>query len=240
MGFLGVIWEGIKTVGSFIVEGVKDFIPKVGPFLSGVAEKIGVVFDKLKVGIEKAATILGNIITNFVSPILNVFGIKTPDNPDELGMKAEASDKSLEDFGGDTEAYIKYLQEEIKIDKERLNNLTPQEKIRYRTVSLGIEAKAAGDKLGVNLPAEGIPVLQKISEGTNIVFTGEQLVSIIKNLKESNTDLTDVIKYLEGSNSVSAIKVGDAVEKALSSANVDNVGKTIIEMKKAQNNEIKD
>lgn len=238
MGFFGAIWEGIKSVGSFIVEGVKDFIPKVGPFLSGVAEKIGVVFDKLKIGIEKIASVLGNIISGFISPILNVFGIKTPDNPDELGMKAEASDKSLDDFGGDTEAYIKYLQEEIKIDKEKLNNLTPEEQIKYRTVSLGIEAKAAGDKLGVELPAEGIPVLQKISEGTNIVFTGEQLVSIIKNLNASNTNLTDVIKYLEGSNSIDAIKVGNAVENALSSASVDNVGTTIIEMKKAQNSEL--
>lgn len=233
-----VFLEGIKTVGSFIVEGIKNFIPKVGPFLSGVAEKIGVVFDKLKVGIEKAATILGNIITNFTSPILDVFGIKTPNNPDELGMKAEVSDKSIDDFDGDTEAYIKYLQEEIRIDEERLNSLTPEEQVKYRTVSLGIEAKAIGDKLGVELPAESIPVLQKISEGTNIVFTGKQLVSILKNLNESDTSLTDVIKYLEGSDSVDGIKVGDAFEKALSSANVDNVGKTIIQMENAQNNEL--
>ena len=103
---------------------------------------------------------------------------------------------------------------------------------------MGIEAKAAGDKLGVELPAEGIPVLQKISEGTNIIFTGEQLVSIIKNLKESNITLTEVFKYLEGSDSVDAIKIDNALEKALSNSHVDNVGKTIIEMEKAQNNEI--
>ena len=107
------ISSGLSAIGSAICRGVSSLCTAIagtslggaiGGAVSKIVAAIGVAFPPLEV-------INAIIIVAFiVSEIAERLGIKEKekDEPDELAMKAEKSDKKPEDFDS-TEAYIKHL-----------------------------------------------------------------------------------------------------------------------------------
>lgn len=134
---VGRICSGIAgALGGTVLGGaISNFITKIGVVIPGL-DIISAIF----------------MIVDIVCKIAEALGVKEKDKdePDELAMKAEKDDKKPEDFES-TEAYIKHLHEDIQLskeEKEKLNNMSPEEKAAYRATGAYLYAKACNEHLG--------------------------------------------------------------------------------------------
>ncbi len=208
---MGWISSAISAVGSFISSAAST----IGTAISGFAKSAFSVIAKLPVPGLDVINVISNV-AKIIHAVADFLGIKSEDDPERLGAKAEQSDKSLEDFDNDVEAYIKYLKEEVELDKEKFDKLTPEEKMGCKAIGMALETKAVEEKIGgIEISPECISTLTKIqSAGINI--DAEELVGIVKALKESGvTNLNDVVEFLDGKGSSDRIKTGEALVNAL-------------------------
>ena len=112
------------------------------------------------------------------------------EQPEEIGMKAEQADKKPEDFDS-IEEYIKYLREEIEIDKEKMEKLSEEEKAAYATVGSAILVQGIEEKYKMQLPAEfWCTVVDK-------KMSNEQVQGLIETFKENGLkDMKDFSDYM--------------------------------------------
>lgn len=160
MGILSSIGSFISGVGSAICRGVSSICSAIsgtalGSSLGNVVSKfvsiIGVAVPAINV-INIVNAIL--VVANIVSKLAEAIGIKEKDKdePDELAMKAEKSDKKPEDFDS-VEEYIKYLQEEIELtdeEKEKLEKMDDEKRSAYRATGTYLYTKCINEKLGLD------------------------------------------------------------------------------------------
>lgn len=208
---MGWISGAISAVGSFISNAAST----IGTAISGFAKSAFSVIAKLTIpGLDVINTI--SIAAKIIHAVVDFLGIKSEEDPEILGAKAEQSDKSLEDFDNDVEAYIKYLKEEVELDKEKFDKLTPEEKMGCKAIGMALETKAVEEKIGgIEISPECIATLTKI-ESAGINIDSKELVGIVQALKESGiTNLNDVVEFLDGKGSSDRIKTGEALANAL-------------------------
>lgn len=201
-GVASFIGSAVSTIGATVCSAAKGFI--------GAVAKIGVnTFEKIK----EAVGFVGNIMHTIAEIVLNT---ELKDSPEELGAKAMQAEKGIEEFDGDAEAYIKYLRDEIKLDRARFEAMKPEEKLGCEAVGITLETKAVEQKLGgVEIPAESLAELGKLHMA-GITIDAVKLLNVIKALKESGiTNLNDVVDYLEGTGDSDRIKTGEALKNAM-------------------------
>lgn len=222
---MGWISSAISAVGSFISGAASS----IGTAISGFAKSAFDIMTKLHIpGLEIINII--SIAANIIHAVVDFLGIKSEENPEVLGAKAEQSDKSLEDFDNDVEKYIKYLKEEVELDKEKFDKMTPEEKLGCKAIGMALETKAVEEKIGgIEISPECLATLTKIqSAGINI--NAKELVDIVQVLKEEGvTNLNDVVELLDGKGSSDRMKTGEALTTALG----DNATDRIIELQDA-------
>ena len=112
---------------------------------------------------------LGTImqVIEVIKFIANILGVtKEEDKIDELGAKALESDEKLENFDS-TQEYIDHLRNNVKLDKEKFNNMDETQKLACNAVGASIVSKGISEKMELK---EDIPVdfwveagLQKLS-----------------------------------------------------------------------------
>ena len=216
-GFIGAI----VGVASKAIGFIGNVAGKIGGAISGFAEKAVNIIAKIpNIDFGKIIPAIGNIIEG----VMKVLGIKTEDDPAVLGAKVEQCEKKMEDFDNDVESYIQYLREEVKLDEEKFNKLTDEEKLGYKVVGMSLETKAIEEKIGdVEISPECLAMLAKINaEGIHV--EAKELVGIINVLKsEGITNLNDVVEFFEGKGESDRIKTGDALEKALGEGAQDKI-----------------
>lgn len=208
---MGLILSGISAVGSFISSAALT----IGAAISSFAKSAFGILAKLPIpGLEIVNII--SIAAEIIHAVVDFLGIKSEEDPEILGAKAEQSDKSLEEFDNDVEAYIKYLKDEVELDKEKFDKMTPEEKMGCKAIGMALETKAVEEKIGgIEISPECLATLTKIqSAGINI--NAKDLVSIVQALKEQGiTNLDDVVEFLDGKGSSDRIKTGGALAAAL-------------------------
>lgn len=231
MGFFSGIISGI---GSAVREFVGGIGGKIGGVIRGFAEKAVDVIENIpNLDFRKIISSIGNVIQG----IAQVLGIKVEEDPAILGAKVEQGDKKMEDFDNDVENYIQYLREEVKLDKEKFNRMTEEEKLGCKVVGMSLETKAIEAKIGdVEISPECLATLAKIdSEGIHI--DARDLVKIINILKsEGITNLNDVVEFLEGKGESDRIKTGEALEKALGEGAQDKIYELQDAVRKSEEN----
>lgn len=209
MGFI----DGVKTLVSVAKNFVGEIAGKVGTAVSEFAKNtIGVIAPIPGIGIVQGISIVAKI----VHTVAKVLGVKSEDEPEILGAKVEQTDKKMEDFANDVEAYIEYLNEEVQLDEERYEQLSVEEKLGCKAVGLTLEAKAIEQKIGgVKISPECLEVLTKLhAKGVDI--DAKALISVVNVLKDQGiTDLNDVAEYLKGTGKSDKMKTGDAFATAL-------------------------
>lgn len=219
MGIFTMVAGAISSVISFI----SGAAPSIGPSIAGFAKNAFSILANMQTkGLDIIKII--STSTSIIHNVADILGIKTEENTEILGAKAEQSDKSLEDFNNDTEEYIKYLKEEIELDKELIDNMTPEKKMGCNTIGMALETKAIEEKIGgIEIPPEFIATLTQIQfSGINI--SANELVGIIKVLKDSGiTNLNDVTELLEGKGDSDRIKTGEALASALGEGAADKI-----------------
>lgn len=211
----GAISSAVSVVGSVICSGVSKVCGAIGGALglaskavTGIAEVIGGLAPVLYPKLELPKVF--EIFVKVVNGIAEILGLKETekDDAEELAMKAESSDKKPEDFDS-TEEYIKYLHEEIELDKEKMENLTPEEKASYGVVGSYLYLKAAAEKLGVD--EINAPFIMSVAK---LGLSPQAAINVIKNLKASGIRNTDAVDdYLHGKSE--NLKTADAVDNAL-------------------------
>lgn len=208
---MGWISSAISAVGSFI-SGV---VSTIGTSISGFAKSAFNVIAKLPIpGLEIIDKV--TIIAKIIHAVVEFLGIDSENDSEVLGAKVKQSDKSLEDFDNDVEAYIKYLKDEVELDKEKFDQMTTEEKIGCKVIGMSLETKAVEEKIGdIKISVECLAILEKIqTAGINI--DAKELVGIVKVLKaEGITNLNDVVEFLDGKGSSDRMQTGEALATAL-------------------------
>lgn len=232
MGWFGsaisAIGSGISAIGSAICSGVSSLCSKIGGIAFGGAVSSFVA--KLGLGaLFPAIDIINTIIlvANVVIKIAEVLGLKkeNENEPDELAMKAEKDDMKPEDFNS-TEKYIKHLQEDIQLskeEKEKLKNMSTEERSVYRATGTYLYTKAINEKLGfdttglknpelIGLTTEVLADLAKIQN----ILSPSDFVLYNKHLQANGMGVKELSAYLH--NSSKDLTTDEKVQDALINA----------------------
>lgn len=192
-----------SSVGS----AISSFVSSVGSAISSTCSAIGGALFTGARGIGALATgLVGSIVAvtlpeiciaiqvigTIVSVIAEALGLKDKEEtPEELGMKAEEAEKKPEDFES-TEAYVEYLRKEVEVDKEKLNNLKDEDKIKYAAIGSSLYIKAIEEKYDMKMPAEFWTTV------ADLKMDGNQVKEYINSFKKHNIeDMSDMIGYIK-------------------------------------------
>lgn len=202
----------IDTVVSIAKPIIETVAPKLQESMKGFAERMLVLAEKypsiaeFAQMIDKAADIMGDV--------LYALGINA-DPADVLGAKIAQSDKGIDDFDS-IEAYITYLKNEIELDKEKFEALSPEERIAYSITGMAVEAGAIGEKLGVEIPADVVELVAKIADIGKVAMEAKEIVSIISMLKDEGIEnLSDICDCIKGNGDSDRLKTGETLLKVL-------------------------
>lgn len=210
MGFFSGIASAVGGAISGICSAVSSICSGIagafgGTFLGGAISsfitKIGVVIP----GLDIVSAIF--MIVDIVCKIAEALGLKDQDEdePDELAMKAEKDDMTPDEFDS-VESYIKHLQQDIQLTKEereKLQNMSPEERTAYRATGTYLYAKACSEKLGfddsglkkpelVGLTVEVLADLSKIQK----ILSPSEFVVYSKALQENGMGMKEFSDYL--------------------------------------------
>ena len=107
---------------------IGDFFSGVGSLISSVSSSLGGLAS-IAVNFLKVVSPYLGIVTNIISVIGNLLGVKKEDeNLEDIGAKDMKSDKKPENFDSYND-YIKHLRENIKLDKEEMENASKELKL---------------------------------------------------------------------------------------------------------------
>lgn len=233
------IFSGITAIGnaiSMVGAYITGVAAKVGPFVSKFAEVFMSVIAKIpKIDLETVKSVI-DVACNIIHSVCVFLGINSEENPAVLGAKAEQAERTLSDFDNDTEAYIKYLKDEIELDKEKFEKMSTEEKMGCKSIGLALETKAVEEKIGgIKMSPEYVATLAKIQMGSELLISAKDLIDLITGLKNAGiTNMNDVTDYLKGKGESDRIKTGIALKEAVSKLdNVRNSEKYVEEMKQA-------
>lgn len=209
---IGSVIKITSTVISVAKPILENIAPKLQESMKDFSERLLVLADKYPSleeyahMIDKAAEIMGDV--------LYVLGISA-DPADELGVKAAQAEKTAAEFDS-IEEYIAYLKNDIELDKERMANMSEEERIAYTITGMAIEAGAIGEKLGVEIPAEAVTLVASIAELGKYVIDGAKIVSVMTGLRDDGiTNMKDICELIEGNGTSDRMKTGDVLVNVL-------------------------
>lgn len=146
---LGNFFSSIGSGISSVCSAIGSAFSSVGSVVAGGAIALFSPFKKLEIAI----TII-QIVGAIVSSIAEMLGLKPEkEAPEELGAKAQEAEMKLEDFES-TEKYIEYLRNEVKLDKEKFENMSTTEKSMCTAVGISLYSKNIEEKTGITLSPE--------------------------------------------------------------------------------------
>ena len=202
------IAAGVATVGAALTAGLSTIggiAVSAGTSIAAFASTaIGIIATHIP-DIERAIRIIG-IVSSIIQSISKMLGSDMKDDPEELGYKALHAEKKAEDFD-DIDEYINYLNNEIRVDKNKMNQMKPEEKATCQVVGSAIQCASIGKQLQVNIPPEsyaGLALLVSDEKIQTYFGEGEELckniIALVKELKGAGIiDLKDVDDYLKDS-----------------------------------------
>lgn len=219
----------------------------------GLFSAIGGFFSSVCSAISSAFSSLGSSLTTFATKIVELAGplletvgkiaslvakflgvTEELENPLELGLRAEMSDKKPEDFDSYKD-YINYIKNEVKIDEEKLKNASDIDKAKYSAIGSGILIKGIEDKKDMDIGADVFVALAKIGMETLDKMGGARGVdAILDTFKDGK--LSEFAKYVSGDlNSVKdKIMVSDKLTETFKNLNpemdIKDIQKEVMDM----------
>lgn len=199
------IGSACSAIGGALFAGASG----IGALATGIVGSIvAVTLPEIVIAIQ--------VIGAIVSVIAEALGLKNKEEtPEELGMKAEEAEKKPEDFES-TETYIEYLRKEVEVDKEKLNNLKDEDKIKYAAIGSSLYIKAIEEKYDMKMPVEFWTTV------ADLKMDGEQVKEYIDSFKKHNIeDMSDMTGYIKNDlqDGKDKGKISDAMIDALKEIN---------------------
>lgn len=220
----------LAAIGGFISAAVAV----IGPALSSAATFIAT---KLPTILQTASVIVSAIST-IVTSVSNMLGIAPEDEkPDELGAKTMQEGTRPIKEGETTQEYLDYLRNEVPLDREKYEMMTPEQKLNCEIIGDTMLAKSIEEKTGVEIPPEFLIAAGRVNLGYQ---TAKALIDKVSNSEMDSLD--DYAKYISNDMSEKdAVKVGDVVREAISEANPEmspeDIEAEVIAMKQEYNKE---
>ena len=186
---VSAVGSALTAAGSALASGLMGICSAIGSssLSSIVASIIGPVLT-----IPSPLLVIAAVV-GIIAAVANMLGVKEKDEkPEELGMKAEQAEKKPEDFDS-TKEYIEYLRKEVKVDKEKLENLSEEDKQKYAVVGASLYIKDMQERYKIEMPGE---FWHKVNE---VGMKNEEVKALIDECKKNGLDnLKDVCDVLEG------------------------------------------
>lgn len=201
---------------SGIATGISNFCSAVCSIASSIGGSIGrivpKIFNPTVFSTIEAITIAIKVIGAAIGALAEALGLTKEESPEEIGMKAEEAEKQgikPENFDSYSE-YIEHLRNNIEVDKDKLINLSPEDKLKYTAVGAVILAKGIEEEVNMEIPAEFIAEIGKLK------LEAQDVRAYIESFKEFGLNLKDFSNYFKGTISDDRYeKVGNSIESAI-------------------------
>ena len=192
---------------SSIISAVSSIATTVGPALSTFATTL----------VAKLPSIIETIVkvAKVVVDVAQTFGLLNPDEDAlTLGAKVKQEGTRGRMDGESMEDYFNYLREEVELDKEKLDNMTDEEKVACQVVGTAMTSEAISEKMGVKLSPEFVASMAKME------MSAVQLEAYVKSFCKNGIDSMDyLIRFLNGklsdSDLVQVYNIVESVEKVI-------------------------
>lgn len=215
----------LAAIGGFF----SAIIPTVGPSISTVAD---VLFNKLPPIIEAARIVIGTIseVVSKVCEALNIAPLG--ENAEELGAKAMQEGTRSKMDEETTQEYLDYLRNEVPLDKDKLDTMTPEEKVACAVLGTSMKAKSIEEKTGVELPPEFLISIAKSK------MRHEQVERFINAFSQNGIiSMGEFTRYISNDMSEDdALKVGNVIKGAMKELtpemSEEDIQNEIVSMKK--------
>ncbi|WP_414698497.1 hypothetical protein [Peptacetobacter sp. AB845] len=190
MSFLGAVCSVVMSGASAVCSCIASVGAKLGGIVGGAISKLGEIISKIPdLGIGEVINIV-DTVSKIVEVVSKLLGISTNDNTEELGAKALECDKKPDDFDTVGE-YIKYVENEIELDKEKFNSMSKEEKAVCSAVGAGILLSGISENKKVDVEMDFI--VEAAKQG----FSAKEINDLIDKFKEHGVAL-NLSKYLKG------------------------------------------
>ena len=185
-GGLSMLCDGLVGIASTIGAGIKSLCEEVGS--EGLA-LIGCIAMSILIpgfGLPEILTLI-----QCIAEVAKILGVNEgEDTPEELGMKTEIAERKPEDFDS-TEQYIKYLNEEVELEKGSVEKLSEIDKAKYGAMGAALNIKAIEEKYDISLSSDFL------RDVTMMKMTSEEISEYITKFKENGvTKMQDMTDYL--------------------------------------------
>lgn len=230
-GLVAGITAGVATVGEALMAGLSTIGgiavsagPLITTFASTAIKNIATHIPDIKRAID-----IIEIVSNTIESISDMLGNDMKDDPEELGYKALHVEKKAEDFD-DIDEYINFLNNDIRVGKNKMNQMRPEEKATCQVVGSAIQCASIGKLMQVNIPPEsyaGLVLLVSDEKIQSYFGEGEELckniIALVKELKDAGIiDLKDVDDYLKDNGDFDKRHTtGEALIKSLEKMDLD-------------------
>lgn len=107
---------------------------------------------------------------------------------------------------------VKYLHDEVELDKVKFDALSDEEKMAYRATGMAVEASAISEKNGVEITPDFTILVSKLKAIGDIALEVSDLASLLGNLKENDvTNTNDIVEYFAGRGDSDRIHTGEVL-----------------------------
>ena len=137
-----------------------------------------------------------SVLVAVVSFLAELFTDKPKEEkPEEIGMKAEQADKKPENFDSIND-YIEYLRNEVKLDTDKLEHLSDEEKQKYQLVGLGLYIKNIEEQQGVKLDPDFFKSIPKLKDQG---YEAADIANLMQSMKNNGvTDMKQYVDFMKG------------------------------------------
>lgn len=218
-------------------------IASIGGFLSGAVSTVGslicsaatALVTKLPAILEVAkpiVSIIANVVTA-VSALLNLSSVN--ESTEELGAKTMQAGTRPKGETETTAEYLDYIRNDVQLDKDKFNAMTPEQKMGCSILGSTMLAKNIEEKVGVQLSPEFLFSVGKANIKPEIVH------AMIKNFaSKGEVSMTPFSQYLKSSlsdtrNAEISNIIKDSIGQVSSSLSLEEINQEIVNMKRAHN-----
>ena len=175
-----------------LISGICSFVSGAVSAISSAFGSLGSLVSVASNFLKVASPYLG-IIGNIISVIGNLLGVKKEDeNLEEIGAKAMKSDKKPENFDSYND-YIKHLRENIKLDKEEMENASKELKLARTAVGATIVSKGIEEKKGMEISVDTWVAMAKAGLDGKI-----DIIDLILDTFKTKNEQKDFANYVDG------------------------------------------